>query len=94
VRASRLLTPLLAGATVLLAVSNVVPATARKHALAERRQVLLRKLEAEREREQRLHAELEALRTDAFVLERLLCETWNLAPPGALAAPLPLLSSE
>ena len=93
-RASRLLPPLLAAATILMAASNVVPATARRHALSERRQELLMRLADEQDRARRLEEEIAALRQDPFVLQRVVLETWNLAPPGALPAPLTVLTSE
>jgi hypothetical protein len=84
VKATRFLPPLLAAATLLLLGANALPTVHRKHRLRHERTRVLRKLEREERRALRLRAEVEALATDPFCQERLLVETWQQAPPGAI----------
>jgi hypothetical protein len=85
VKAARFLTPLLAGATLILLCSNAVPTVLRKHRLMEERRRLRIELEGEKRREDRLRAETEALQHDPFYLQRVLIETWKARPKGAIA---------
>lgn len=84
-RAGRFLAPLLAGVTILLLACNVVPASNRRHRLLSDHRQLLKELAQEKARAQRLTAEIHALENDPFVLERVLVETWNEVPEGAMA---------
>jgi len=84
VRAGQFLAPLLAGVTILLLICNVLPASTRRHRLVSDHRQLVRELAVERARAQRLLAEIDALKNDPFVLERVLVETWNEVPAGAL----------
>jgi hypothetical protein len=94
VKATRFLPPLLAAATLLLLGANALPTVHRKHRLRRERTRVHRKLEREERRALRLRAEVEALAMDPFCQERLLVETWQQAPPGAIrfdpTAPPPL----
>ena len=84
-RAGQLLAPLLAGVTILLLICNVLPASTRRHRLLSEHSQLVQELALEKARSQRLIAEIDALETDPFVLERVLVETWNEVPEGAVA---------
>jgi len=84
VKATRFLPPLLAAATLLLLGANALPTVHRKHRLRRERAKVSFKLEREKQRALRLRAEVEALAKDPFCQERLLVETWQLAPPGAI----------
>ena len=84
-KAGRYLPHLLAGATLLLLVCNVLPASRLKHRLQAERNQKLRDLREESGRAQRLAEEVAGLRDDPFVLERALVEAWRIAPEGAHA---------
>jgi hypothetical protein len=83
VKAARFLTPLLAGATLILIFSNALPTVVRKHRLQEEKRRLVLELKEERERARRLQAESRALKTDRFYLQRLLIDIWKAKPTGA-----------
>jgi hypothetical protein len=84
VKAARFLTPVLAGATLILIFSNALPTVLRKHRLQEEKRRLVLELEEERERARRLLAESRALKTDRFYLQRLLIDIWRAKPKGAV----------
>jgi hypothetical protein len=84
VKAARFLPPLLACATLVLLGANALPTVQRKHLLQRERARLLRELEQEEREAARLRAEVEALAHDPFYLERMLVETWNAMPEGAV----------
>ena len=83
-KATRFLPPLLAAATLLLLGANALPTVHRKHRLRRERARVLFQLEREERRATRLRAEVEALAMDPFCQERLLVETWQRAPRGAI----------
>ncbi|MCK6461098.1 MAG: hypothetical protein L6Q95_14545 [Planctomycetes bacterium] len=82
-RVSRLLPHLLAGMTLLLVGANALPTVGRKQVLREERRRIERELRAEEALGARLAAEVEALATDPFYVERMVVETWNGVPQGA-----------
>jgi len=84
VRATRFLPPLLAAATLLLLGANALPTVHRKHRLRRERAKVLLELQREERRAARLRAEVEALARDPFCQERLLVETWQQPPQGAI----------
>ncbi len=83
-KAARLTTPLLAGATVILLLANAFPTVLRKHRLQEERNRLIRELNLELERGRGLREHAEALSNDRFYLQRVLAETWHGTPQGAI----------
>jgi hypothetical protein len=90
VKASRVLPPLLAAMTLLLLGANAVPSVQRKLVLREERRRLERELrQGEREGE-RLAAEIDALVSDPFYVERTLVETWQGLPQGAMPFEVPV----
>ena len=82
--AAKILPPIFASMTLVLLASNAVPAGRQRQRLREEEKRLEAVLQLERERGQALHAEVEALRKDPFVLERWLVETWKGVPQGAI----------
>lgn len=84
-KAAQVLPPLLAAATLLLIGANALPTAHRKHRLQERYRHLDRAMKQERQSEQRLRAEIDALANDPFYFERLVVETWRGVPEGAIA---------
>lgn len=82
-RVSRLLPYVLAGMTVLLVGANALPTVQRKQVLREERRRIERELREEERAGDRLAAEVEALATDPFYVERMVVETWNGVPQGA-----------
>ncbi|MHC4957072.1 MAG: hypothetical protein ACYTGN_01755 [Planctomycetota bacterium] len=82
-KASRFLTPLLAGATIVLISANAVPTIGRKHRLEQERRRVMREYEAERARATDLMKRVHAVQHDRFYLERRVAETYRTAPPGA-----------
>jgi hypothetical protein len=85
VKAARFLPPLLAGATLILIGANALPTAHRKHRLQEERIRLVHELRQEENRTRTIAAEIEALQSDPFYIERVLIETWGGAPEGAQA---------
>jgi hypothetical protein len=83
VTGSRLLTPFLAGVTLILIVANALPTSLRKKRLLEEAARLRVELRLERDRVARLAAEVDALRNDPWYRERLAVATWRTTPPGA-----------
>ncbi|MHC4224038.1 MAG: hypothetical protein ACYSX0_05110 [Planctomycetota bacterium] len=83
-KAARFLTPVLAGATLILIFSNALPTVRRKHRLQEEKRRLVMELEEEQKRARRLQAESRALKTDRFYLQRLLIDIWKAKPKGAI----------
>lgn len=83
-KAARFLTPLLAGATVVLVASNALPTMHRKHRLLEEKRELVRQLELERDRGRGLRERVRALKEDRFYVQRVLAETWAGIPKGAI----------
>ena len=83
-KAARFLPPLLAAATLLLLGSNALPTVRRKHRVRRERSRVTLELQRAEQRAARLRAEVEALAKDPFCQERLLVETWQQAPPGAI----------
>ena len=84
-KAQYLLPAVLAGATLILLGANAIPTTIRRKRLERELGRLSEKLEREHERGAWLRVEIDALRHDAFYLERMLIETWNGIPDGAQA---------
>jgi len=77
--------------TLLLVGANAFPTVQRKLLLREERHRLEREVRQEERRGARLAAEVDALVNDPFYLERLVVETWNGVPQGAMPfAPLDL----
>jgi hypothetical protein len=83
VKASRFLTPLLAGATIILVTANAMPTIGRKHRLEQERRRLMQEYDAERTRASGLMQRVHAVQHDPFYLERRMAETYRTAPPGA-----------
>ncbi len=92
-KASRVLPPLLAAMTLLLLGANAVPSVERKHLLREERRRLERELRQEEREGKRVLAEVDALEHDPFYVERVLVETWQAVPQGALPFALPVADS-
>jgi hypothetical protein len=69
--------------TLLLVGANALPTVERKQVLREERRRLEREVREEEARGARLAAEVEALATDPFYVERMVVETWNGVPRGA-----------
>ena len=84
-RTSRFLAPGLAAATLLLLGANALPTIHRRHRLERERAVLREELRIERRRHETLRTTVHALRHDRFYLQRVLAETWNGVPAGAVA---------
>jgi hypothetical protein len=89
VKAARSVPLLLAAATLILLGANALPTANRKHRLQDERNRLILELRHEEERMKSLAAEVRALREDPFYVERLLVETWQGVPEGAVAFDLP-----
>ncbi len=83
-KVTRLTTPLLAGATVILLAANAFPTVRRKHRLQEERNRLVLELRHEQERGKMLRERAEAIAGDRFYLQRMLAETWRGVPAGAI----------
>jgi hypothetical protein len=99
VKATRVLPPLLAAATLLLVGANAVPSIQRKHLLEKEGARLASELRHEERIARRLAREVDALARDPFYLERVLVETWSGTPRGATPfvpgpAPDPLVRAE
>jgi hypothetical protein len=94
VTGSRLLTPFLAGATLILIAANALPTSLRKKRLLEEAGRLRVELRLERDRVARLAAEVDALRNDPWYRERLAVETWHTTPPGARRLDEPAAATE
>jgi len=85
VSATRFLPFLLGGLTLIVLFANALPAAQRKHRLQrEHRELVDRCLAAIHERDE-LALTIEALRHDAFTIERVCAETWCVAPDGAIS---------
>jgi len=84
VKASRLATPLLVGATLILLGANALPTALRKHRLIDEKRRVTLELHEQVERGERLAAQREAMRGDAFYIQRVTVETWKGVPPGAI----------
>jgi hypothetical protein len=69
--------------TLLLVGANALPTVQRKQVLREERRRLERELRVEERAGDRLAAEVDALATDPFYVERMVVETWNGVPQGA-----------
>ena len=82
---SRFLVPGLAAATLLLLGANALPAIQRRHRLEREKAGLRRDLRVQQRRREELQTALRALRHDRFYLQRVLAETWNSLPEGAIA---------
>ncbi|HEX5139131.1 MAG TPA: hypothetical protein VFY93_19335 [Planctomycetota bacterium] len=82
-KVTRILPFLLAGMTLVLVGANALPTVQRKRLLREERRRLEREVSEEERAGLRLAAELEALGSDPFYIERLVVETWNGVPQGA-----------
>ena len=90
-KASRVLPPLLAAMTLLLLGANALPSVQRKHLLREERRRLEREVRREEREGARIGAEIDALAHDPFYLERMLVETWQGVPQGAVPFALPVV---
>jgi hypothetical protein len=84
VKAARFTAPLLVAGTLILLGANAIPSSERKRILRDEVHRLERELAREEARAKRLAAEVQALHTDDFYLERLCVETWSLTPAGAV----------
>ena len=84
-RSSRFLVPGLAAATLLLLGANALPTIHRRHRLEREKAGLKRELRIEQQRHETLRTTVHALRHDRFYLQRVLAETWNGVPEGAVA---------
>jgi hypothetical protein len=77
--------------TLLLLGANALPSVQRKHLLRAERQRLEREVRREEREGARITAETDALAHDPFYLERMLVETWQGVPQGAVPFALPAL---
>jgi predicted lipase len=70
--------------TLVMLFGNALPAAQRKHRLQREERKLVREQSEQLRRGDRLAAERDALRKDAFYRERTHSETWATVPDGAI----------
>ncbi len=81
-KAARFLSPILAGATLILLGANALPTAKRKHRLQDRQHQLVHEIRTLETREHKLREEIHALEHDPFYMERMIVETWHGKPEG------------